>query len=398
MPIPRTMEYNGRRYQPRAGVSDPCTPDGGAPCNTCWEPGREQPICTHCDTAESVPGTHLWNGEAHHTCIDCRDANLTYCEAERVWSDDVIQLVGEETYYTRAYARMHFHESDDGAWRVDEFVVSAQSMDERTVAYGYHETTPIREHGWPEETAEHELCFGVELEMENKRSASSEGHSALVAALGGPDGHTDTIPGKYILARDGSLDASGVELITNPYTLEFHQTKFGWSDLLEKVKGIGRSGVGTDACGMHVHCNRAAISALTLGKMLVFANSNENRALLATVAQRSNSSYARAYPKRITDGKQVRGASRYDCLNITAATIEFRIFRGNLRPERVLKNIEFCHAVVTYCATASIKACQTSIDFIRWLDKNRGPYKNLVKFLAPTFGYKVTREDKTEDQ
>jgi hypothetical protein len=234
--------------------------------------------------------------------------------------------------------------------------------------------------------------------MENKHRASSEGHSELVAALGGPDGHADTIPGKYILARDGSLNTSGVELITNPYTLEFHQTKFGWADLLEKVKGIGKSGVGTDACGMHVHCNRAAISALTLGKMLVFANSNENRALLATVAQRSNSSYARAYPKRITDGKQVRGASRYDCLNITAATIEFRIFRGNLRPERVLKNIEFCHAVVTYCATASIKACQTSMDFIQWLDKNRGPYKNLVRFLAPTYGYKITREDKTEDQ
>jgi hypothetical protein len=233
--------------------------------------------------------------------------------------------------------------------------------------------------------------------MEHKRNVDSTGQQELAMALGGRMGGLPDVAGNYILAADGSLNASGVELITCPYTLDYHQKQFGWDTLLAKVATIGRSGKNTQACGMHVHCNRAAISALTLGKMLVFANTPDNKLLLTHVAQRPDNRYTQRAPKRFVDGK-VSTTQKYDALHVTQSTIEFRIFRGNLRPERVLKNIEFCHALITYCQQAGIKACLNHADFAVWLGKNRGNYKHLVAFLAPLFGYKLTRNDVTEDQ
>jgi hypothetical protein len=82
--------------------------------------------------------------------------------------------------------------------------------------------------------------------------------------------------------------------------------------------------------------------------------------------------------------------SRYDILNVGPNTVEVRMFRGNLRPDRVIKNIEFCHALVVYCQGASIKQLESWKNFSRWLIEHRGEYPALVKFLVekrvPGFG------------
>ena len=60
--------------------------------------------------------------------------------------------------------------------------------------------------------------------------------------------------------------------MTLPYTLDQHRTAFDWPRLLKPLAKIGKSGADPSACGMHVHINRQALSALTLGKMRAFAN------------------------------------------------------------------------------------------------------------------------------
>jgi hypothetical protein len=147
------------------------------------------------------------------------------------------------------------------------------------------------------------------------------------------------------------------------------------------VATIGRSGKDTTACGMHVHMNRKAISALTLGKMLVFINSAANSILIELIAQRDPHRWAKRMPKKITDGKATDG-DKYEALHIGYKTIECRIFRGNLRPDRVLKNIEFCHAMVNYARDASMQEVTGYDGFLRWINARKGTYSNLVKFLA----------------
>ena len=134
---------------------------------------------------------------------------------------------------------------------------------------------------------------------------------------------------------------------------------------------------------MHVHASRAAISPLTLGKLLVFINSSQNRALVNRVAQRTENGYCQKHPKKVTHGLE-EASGRYEALHVAKHTVEFRLFRGNLRYERVLKNIEFCHASIIYCQDASITAVEEPTGFIAWLSKRRKTYPNLVRYLQDT--------------
>jgi hypothetical protein len=245
--------------------------------------------------------------------------------------------------------------------------------------YNYHDVDVIGVHGWPQQSSRAALLFGVELEMESRGLY-------LPPLLGGRDGGMAN-EGQYILMEDGSLDSTGVELITCPYTLEFHQGLFGWDKLLKGVATAAKSGAGTDRCGMHVHVSRRVISALTLGKALVFVNSDRNSLFIETIAQRDSQRYARRHKKKISDGRE-RETAKYEALHLTSRTVEFRIFRGNLRPDRVLKNIEFCHSVIKYAAQASNIAVETHTDYLAWLTKNRSTYPNLCAFLTEK-GYSV---------
>ena len=106
---------------------------------------------------------------------------------------------------------------DDSGYDEEEELESAHIP----AVYDYHQTNPLTVHNWPKETKKTELCFGVELEMEHKTSDYTDGQEELSTALGGRNG--GAVSGSYILMRDGSLNDSGVELITSPYTLDYHQ-------------------------------------------------------------------------------------------------------------------------------------------------------------------------------
>jgi len=338
---------------------------------------------------------------------------FSYCALEGFFAHPslVVSICDSSIYCTASFAIEHFYyntETDTYYTTEEERdnAVFALRVEQRLASRGravfnYHETNPIDAHGgWPTVTPKNSLCFGVELEMEYRgdddddglNEESSEAQFSLSSALGGMYGDSPAPNlggGKYILMNDGSLADSGVELITCPYTLDYHQDKFGWDKVLSTVRTIGMSGKGTDRCGMHVHVNRKAISALTLGKMLVFVNADGNRALVQRIAQRSSDRWAKMYKKYIRQGKDVF-SDKYEALHLTERTIEFRIFRGNLRPARVLKNIEFCHSVVSYCQTASMQELNVHTGYLAWLGKNRGTYPNLVKFLGETYGFKDT--------
>jgi hypothetical protein len=358
------------------------------------------PSCSRRRFAETLLPITLVGGDTINVCEHCRTNEYVYSRLEQgwinhyegVWVQDIDDRVSTE------YARAHLALCPPSG----EWYSSIEAADEAARAYyednenqdavfSYHSATPMDVHGWPSETPKDSLCFGVELEMEaSDRDSTTQDN--VSAALGGRRGG-NAEGGTYILMHDGSLDETGVELITNPYTLEFHQAKFGWKSLLSNVTGIAKSGRGTSSCGMHVHCNRKAISALTLGKALVFVNSSDNSALIERIAQRDGEHWARRAPKKIVNGK-VRTTNKYEAMHITEKTIEFRIFRGNLRWDRVLKNIEFCHSVFNYAATASMEAVSTKKDYLQWLNKNRGMYPNLVKFLGETYGFKDTAKNK----
>lgn len=275
--------------------------------------------------------------------------------------------------YTENAASAHgLYMHSDGIYRsyIEDEDEDSEEESDGLLSY---DSDVIDVHGWPRRTKRTSLCFGVELEMEAKKRGS---YWSLLSALGGNQGN-----GRYILKRDGSLgDGVGVELVTLPYTLEDHRSFFAWDKVLSaQVSNLAQSGSGTTACGMHVHVNRAVLSPLTIGKMLVFLNSAANEAFVTDVAQRKSNGYCeRDAKKKATDYKR---GDRYDILNVARKTVEFRLFRGNLRPERVLKNLEFCHALVRFCETHGLGEAAERSYFVQYVNANKKQYPHLAAFL-----------------
>ena len=70
--------------------------------------------------------------------------------------------------------------------------------------------------------------------------------------------------------------------------------------------------------------------------------------------------------------------------------MELRIFRASLKKERLLAQIEFTHAAVTFCRTASWHQLSGD-DFKAWLATGAAlQYKNLARW----FGVRVPKADK----
>ena len=151
-----------------------------------------------------------------------------------------------------------------------------------------------------------------------------------------------------IAKHDGSLNAAdgGFELVTVPLTtLQVYGIFQSF-----KTLGSGRCSAWDKgmSVGHHIHLTRAAIGPLTLGKLFVFMNAEVNRRFLEAIAGRP-AEFNAFSTKKLTDVN----AERYEVLNVTNSTVEFRLFRSNLYSKAILKNHEFAVAAVLFCEQAS---------------------------------------------
>ena len=146
---------------------------------------------------------------------------------------------------------------------------------------------------------------------------------------------------------------------------------------------------------MHIHINKRALSPLTLGKFMVFINSPDNSRFVSFIAQRNVEAchWARFQEKKVTDALLDRNdmGGKYQAVNVTKNTVELRIFRSNLQPERVYKNLEFADAAVKFCRQASVKEL-SAVYFVQWISKQRKEYPNLTQYMTTAPGYDTGAE------
>jgi hypothetical protein len=163
---------------------------------------------------------------------------------------------------------------------------------------------------------------------------------------------------------------------------------------------------------MHVHIDSRAFTSLGLGKFLMFINAPGNADLIRDIAGRHPSTdynasrYASALGSEIVvDPRLVKdrsdNSSRYRMVNVTNltaaeqarlgmrverqskgdySTVELRIFRGTLRKDRLLAQIEFAHAAVCFTRAASWQELDADA-FKHWLSNTAG-YPHLSRWLG----------------
>jgi hypothetical protein len=317
-------------------------------------------------------------------CASCRDADAFFCEGsdQFVHSDWGCYIHDSETTVAIWYAEdNYYHHEIDGNWYTYPEDEDGDPEESASGLFNYG-TNVLSKHSWPENAPKSALLFGVELEIEGNNNTMHE-RRAIVRALGGSTG-AELKDGAYILAQDGSLD-NGVEIITVPQTFEAHkaETVVPWKKISAAIRGIAKSG-NTKTCGMHVHINRAALTPLQVGKMLVFLNCDSMTRLVERIAQRSTEQWAKRAPKAFADGlpHRVTEFGHYDALGYTGkGTMELRIFRGNTRRDRIMKNLEFTHAMCEFARLESMQDMDKPSKFLAFIGARERTYPNLCKFL-----------------
>ena len=145
-------------------------------------------------------------------------------------------------------------------------------------------------------------------------------------------------------------------------------------------------------CGIHCHIDKSQLSALELGKLLVWLNHPDNREFIIKVAGRQPNSYTSFSSNlKVVDGRRLkngRSEARYVALNVQANTAEFRIFRGTLNPEAFGKNLDFVEASVEWTSLGSGCSLQDIRvpAFIAFVKERRNRFPELWKHIV-RWGY-----------
>lgn len=216
------------------------------------------------------------------------------------------------------------------------------------------------------------LFFGCELEVNVGYDFDIKDKASAVLNLMN-EFHEDRV----YLKNDSSV-GRGFEIVTHPHTYE-EACKLWMEKWSESIDGITSHASGH--CGFHVHVSRRPLTNMHIQKLVVFINAPENAHLVRTVAQRDCTSYAVLKPnKRI--GHCRYSDDRYEAINLeNSNTIEFRIFRGNTRKDRILKNLQFVKASIDFTRDRSYRELSAT-NFCKFISSNKKEFKHLYSFLV----------------
>lgn len=329
-------------------------------------------------------GNSVGHGD-DHVCNDC-------------FSEDYVFVEDQAEYWHRDHA--YYHESDDAYFSYAEGD-DDDDYDEPSGLYSWGDSTEHLKHDKsfkPSPTGD--FTMGIELEVEATESRKKR--------VGECADYFNADYNYAMFKSDGSLNSElGFEIVTAARRLCDHVKMFkDWQP--EEL-------VSWDAgnCGMHVHIDSRAFTPLTLGKFLMFFNSPDNAKFIRDIAGRhpqfdsQAQSYAATIDKNyVNNPERVKksrhdNASRYRMVNVTNltnseqvrlgmsverqskgdySTIEVRIFRGTLRKDRLLAQIEFAHAAVAFCRVASWQEMDGDA-FKHWLSVTDG-YPHLRRWYG----------------
>ena len=341
--------------------------DGDYRCHPCADKYREENgtddffWCDSCDSSWHENNSGWYNGERY--CDSCINNNAYECDdcGQDCWSGDD-----------------HYCESDDD----DD----------------YHENSIIHSYSYrpsPAFFGEGKYYLGFELEVETRGNVSRHEGAELAQLEFGAHAY---------LKDDGSLN-DGFEIVTHPHTLGQYQENFNWN-ALDKLKRHGLRSWNTSTCGLHVHVSRSAFKPensvrLSYDQVILQRQAHElrfmkliydNERQVGRIAGRSNNNYASFSDKgklvrKVKGGYQENG--RYSAINTeNDNTLEVRVFKGSLRPQRVLSALEFVTASVEYTRHLPVNGKNNALSwlaFTGYVAKHAETYPNLALIMNESF-------------
>ena len=305
--------------------------------------------CPACESMEILDDSAYFNGTRY--CESCYDNCVYTCDdcGDQYWDGD------------------GHHCEEDGS-----HLINSYSYKPRPYFFG---------------TATYHM--GFELEVESDGNSIRDGAEVIVNALGE----------RIYLKEDGSL-SQGFEIVTHPHSLNEYQQHFDWN-ALTKLRKLGFRSWDTSTCGLHVHVSRSAFGIANNRRDITKVQAHELRFMkliydndrqISRLAGRRTSTYATFEDKgrlvdKVKHGAQHNG--RYSAINSeNSATLEVRVFRGSLKPERVLMALELVQCAVEYTRDLHVSASNKALSwmmFTRYVVDNTSTYPHLFTAMEKSF-------------
>ena len=334
--------------------------------------------------------------DGQNLCADCLDTHTVLCVecGGRIWSDDnagsrdepLCQDCYDDNYTSccRCGRQLRedqaYYESSD---EYDERPYCSQcyaALDKDQSIHHYYYKPKAVFHG------EGPRFFGVELEIDGAGERAS--HALALLNIANRNGDCAYIK------HDGSLD-DGLEIVTHPMSLEYHLREMPWEALCRKAVSLGYLSHRTSTCGLHVHVSRSAFGETeaaqeaAIARVLYFFERHWEELLkFSRRTPRQLERWAARYgykeqPMEILDfAKKGYHGGRYTCVNLqNADTVEFRMFRGTLKPNTIFAALELLDQLCDMAVSLSdgeLKAVPWT-SFVSGIPAERRP--ELVQYL-----------------
>lgn len=273
-------------------------------------------------------------------CDSCVGSEYHYCDdcGELYPNDELTEIDGE---YFCNYCVENHRCSDSGICGY----------------HTHHSEDPIF---WGDSHCNMYPYLGVELEVD--KGGESDDTADKVKDIMGHD---------FIYQEsDGSI-SSGFENITQPATLEYHESKEdAYREMFRYLVKKGYRSHNTSTCGLHVHFNRSFFGGNEdkyIERLLCIVDKFWDN--LTKFSRRTSANidrWAKKYNKKPTEilaEMHEHYIDRYYAVNLSNDdTIEFRLFRGTLNPNSFFATLELVNAIVCYSRS------DESIDRMTWDD------------------------------
>lgn len=359
--------------------------------------GEEYTVHANCSyTCECnnvmIVGGSMYAVDRHRVCYACY---VKYDDAGEITQCGWCNSMFTETLYSSMRDRELCTDCYDSGWDCDD---CGYTMYEDGEHECYRESDSlIYEYSYkpsPQFYGLDNYYFGFELEVEDERGWGCENGAELVL---------DALGKRVYLKRDGSLD-NGFEIVSHPHS--FDEIKKLDLSFMSRLRMKGFRSWDTNTCGLHVHISRTAFRKqgkhdeaheLRFQK-LIYDNGTQVRAIAGRT-----SAFARFNDKGALVPKVKFGhtADRYEAINSqNDHTLEVRVFRGSLKPTRVLSAVEFLHSAIEYTRNMKINPKDTQLGWIRFMGyvlDNKDKYENFAQIALSTLEYSSTREHESEE-
>ena len=312
------------------------------------------------------------------TCSACGQTSSSYVE------DSSGHWLCEECAYWCPYCET-YHTRAEFCLECDRCVNCCTCSDLSSELYDYsYKPSPVFFHLDDERPG---FYIGLELEAE---APDQETYDLMVSKI-----HANHE--ELYCKSDGSLGSFGFEIVSHPLTYAYATKVLTLRKLLEMLRENSCTSYSNKRCGFHVHISRDFFkSGKELAKLGLLVSKLMKLKAFKSFIQRTEGQISNwckphdieACIKSIKEGRILYDLSstRYRCVNYqNDATIEFRIFRGTLKTERILAYLQFvisCAYLVKQVSAAYFINHSSKDLFLLVLDyAKRNNYKELCYYL-----------------